>query len=99
MNTSLNPPNSFSFQPVFPKTGVTKAAACSYPLCRMVHIKDPLLQPAQPGTCARDRRALQQLALNVHVKLSDLTGPDGAVAKSSVNGLVGTGFASRSRFQ
>ena len=23
--------------------------------------------------CARDRRALQQLALNVHVKLSDLT--------------------------
>ena len=25
------------------------------------------------GTCARDRRALQQLALNVHVKHSDLT--------------------------
>ena len=24
-------------------------------------------------TCARDRRALQQLALNVHVKYSDLT--------------------------
>ena len=23
------------------------------------------------GTCARDRRALQQLALNVHVKHSD----------------------------
>ena len=26
-----------------------------------------------PGTCARDRRALQQLTLNVHVKHSDLT--------------------------
>ena len=25
------------------------------------------------GTCARDRRALHQLALNVHVKHSDLT--------------------------
>ena len=25
------------------------------------------------GTCARDRRALQQLALNVHVKHTDLT--------------------------
>ena len=25
------------------------------------------------GTCARDRRALQQLVLNVHVKHSDLT--------------------------
>ena len=25
------------------------------------------------GTCARDRRALQQHDLNVHVKLSDLT--------------------------
>ena len=28
------------------------------------------------GKCARDRRALQQLALNVHVKHSDLTLPD-----------------------
>ena len=27
------------------------------------------------------------------------TGPDGAVATSSVNGLVGTGFASRYRLQ
>ena len=30
-------------------------------------------EPAKPGTCARDRRALQQLALNVHIKHSDLT--------------------------
>ena len=29
-------------------------------------------EPAKVGTCARDRRALQQLALNVHVKHSDL---------------------------
>ena len=33
-------------------------------------------EPAKAGTCARDRRALQQLALNVHVKHSDLTWPD-----------------------
>ena len=26
-----------------------------------------------PGTCARDRRAVQQLTLNVHVKHFDLT--------------------------
>ena len=30
-------------------------------------------EQAKAGTCARDRRALQQLALNVHVKHSDLT--------------------------
>ena len=30
-------------------------------------------EPAKTGACARDRRALQQLALNVHVKHSDLT--------------------------
>ena len=29
--------------------------------------------PVPAGTCARNRRALQQLALNVHVKHSDLT--------------------------
>ena len=33
-------------------------------------------EPAKAGTCARDRRALQQLALNVHVKHSDLTWPN-----------------------
>ena len=30
-------------------------------------------EPANLDTCARDRRALQQLALNVQVKHSDLT--------------------------
>ena len=30
-------------------------------------------EPAKASTCAHDRRALQQLALNVHVKHSDLT--------------------------
>ena len=30
-------------------------------------------KPAKTGTCARDRHALQQLALNVHAKHSDLT--------------------------
>ena len=29
-------------------------------------------EQAKADTCARDRRVLQQLALNVHVKLSDL---------------------------
>ena len=44
----------------------------------MVHIKDPLLliKPVpDSGTCTRDRRALQQLALTVHVKHSDLSSP------------------------
>ena len=52
-----------------------------YPICGIVNIKYSLLligvsrtrEPAKAGTCARDRRALQQLALNVHVKHSDLT--------------------------
>ena len=30
-------------------------------------------ESAKAGICARDRHALQQLALNVHVKHSDLT--------------------------
>ena len=30
-------------------------------------------EPTKAGTCTRDRRALQQLALNVHVKHSDMT--------------------------
>ena len=30
-------------------------------------------ESAKAGTCARDRRALQQLVLNVNVKHSDLT--------------------------
>ena len=30
-------------------------------------------EPAMASTCARDRRVLQQLALNVYVKHSDLT--------------------------
>ena len=32
-------------------------------------------EPAKASTCARDRRAVQQLALKVHVKHSDLTWP------------------------
>ena len=31
---------------------------------------------AKASTCARDRRALQQLALNVHVQHSDMAWPD-----------------------
>ena len=38
-------------------------------LCVLSRTEDP----ARAGTCARDRRALEQLALNVHVKHSDLT--------------------------
>ena len=41
-------------------------------------------EPVKGGTCARDRRALQQLALNEHVKHSDLSSDD-AVAMSSAN--------------
>ena len=35
-------------------------------------------EPAKAGNCARDRRALQQLVLNVHDKHSDLTWPGSA---------------------
>ena len=40
----------------------------SYRVC-----SDILELVLKAGTCARDSRALQQLALNVHVKHSDLT--------------------------
>ena len=33
------------------------------------------MEPTKAGTCAHDRRALQKLALNVHVKHSDLVRP------------------------
>ena len=36
------------------------------------------------GTCTRDRRALQQLALNVHVKHSDLTWSDHSQNKTKI---------------
>ena len=36
-------------------------------------LKREIAQWAKDGTCAHDRRALQQLALNVHVKHTDLT--------------------------
>ena len=36
-------------------------------------------EPTKAGTCAHERRALQQLALNVHVKHSDLTWPQGTL--------------------
>ena len=39
----------------------------------MLRVLSMTEEPAKPGKCARDRRALQQLALNVHVKHSDLT--------------------------
>ena len=37
------------------------------------HILSWTEDPAKAGTCARDRRALQQLALDVLAKHSDLT--------------------------
>ena len=38
-----------------------------------VHLLSWTEELAKAGTCAHDRRALQQLDLNVHVKHSDLT--------------------------
>ena len=56
---------------------------CSYSLISASGGAPPPTHPqslppflAKAGTCARDRRALQQLATNVHVKHSDLTWPD-----------------------
>ena len=40
-------------------------------------------EQAKACTCVRDRRALQQLALNVHVKHSDLTGKTSPCSGSS----------------
>ena len=37
------------------------------------HMVVPHNLPMAKGACAHDRRVLQQLALNVHVKHSDLT--------------------------
>ena len=45
-------------------TGVTKAVVCA------------IMFNTEAGTCARDKHALQQLALNVHVKHSDITLPN-----------------------
>ena len=73
-NTSKQPSACYRFR-----------SDCSYSLVQTVpppppHAPSPLFFPlsrteeqAKTGTCARDRRALQQLALNVHVKHSDLT--------------------------
>ena len=47
------------------------------------------------GTCARDRHALQQLALIVHVKHSDLTCVQFIIARR----LVGTMFAYQYQLQ
>ena len=44
-----------------------------YVCVAIVFILSRTEEPTKAGTCARDRRALQQLALNVHVKHSDLT--------------------------
>ena len=65
--------NYFLFQPV-----LHNWCYKGHTVSGMVHIKDSLLliekeEPTKAGTCARDRRALQQLALNVHVKHSDMT--------------------------
>ena len=72
----LDPLNYSSFQPVL-HDWYNKGRGMCYPLSGMVLMNDPLLLMRIPapdrGTCARDRRQLQQLALNVHVKHSDLT--------------------------
>ena len=41
-------------------------------ICNLTSLITRTEEPAKAGTCARDRRALPQPALNVHVKHSDL---------------------------
>ena len=60
--------NYFSFQTVL-HDWCNKGRGMCYPVCGMAWTEEP----TKAGTCARDKRALQQLALNVHVKHSDLT--------------------------
>ena len=58
-----------------------------YQLCKNIYTTLAIIvlsrteEPAKVGTCARDRRALQQLALNVHVKHFDLDLDNGQVAE------------------
>ena len=49
--------------------------ACTslYPPVKAFFFLSRTEEPVKASTCAHDRRALQQLALNVHVKQSDLT--------------------------
>ena len=67
-----------SFQPVL-HDRYNKGCGMYYLVCGMVHIKvhdtwkSRTEETTKAGTCAHDRHALQQLALNVHVKYSDLT--------------------------
>ena len=64
---------------------IRKSSPCCrrnmFPLCLSVYIQYHITvkvslsrteEPVKAGTCVRDRRALQ-LALNVHIKHSDLT--------------------------
>ena len=70
-------PNSIT--PQTPSACYRPRSDCLYSLvtARPYSLPPPPLFSLVPdrGTCARDRRALQLLALNVHVKHSDLTWP------------------------
>ena len=59
--------NTFNHPP--PATDSSRTARTPSPLFFLSWREEPV----KAGTCAHDRRALQQLALNVHVKHSDLT--------------------------
>ena len=45
----------------------------TYPLRSVIYDISAIYYYVKAGICARDRRALQQLALNVHVKHTELT--------------------------
>ena len=71
-NTSKHPPPAIDSgrtarTPLYPP--VQAVPLTPSPFCFLSRTEEP----AKAGTCARDRHALQQLALNVHVKHSDLT--------------------------
>ena len=58
---------------LFPAAGERRKNVRIRDSCQWKKILSRIEEPAKTGTCVHDRRALQQLDLNVHVKYSDLT--------------------------
>ena len=102
----VDPLSYFSFQPELHDWCNKGRGMYSLVACRQCRLPPPSLlpfpffplsrteEPAKVGTCARDRRALQQLALNVHVKHSDLLVlvPASGVTKAVVCVILSAGW-------
>ena len=68
---SITPQNTLRLLPI--PVGLFVLPYTRHPLTPSPFFLSWTEEPAESGTCARDRRAQQQLALSVHVKHPDLT--------------------------